>query len=139
AVGNEGELDDGAGDRPVADHGGHAGALPRLFGRQEAEGNRRLEGRGEAAGGDAADGFAGSVDQRRTLARRQATVELDADAPAGGAIGQFTENALRAREVGALAPALRYRKVQTSLDRGDRLVEVVAVERQPRLEPQRVA
>src|SRR5258708_2805745 len=58
---------------------------------------------------------------------------------AGGALrppGRSADRPRGAGEVLALEPLLRHREAEVGLDRRDGLVEVVAVERQARLQPQ---
>ena len=75
----------------------------------------------------------------RALAHRRAAGRADADALARGPVGEFAQDALGAGEAALRAPPLRDGEGQVGLDRRRRLVEVVAVERQPGFQPQRIA
>ena len=73
------------------------------------------------------------------LARRRTAFRLDADADAGGTVPDLALDALGTREAPLLAAALLDRPDQAGLDGRGRGVDVVAVEAQARLEPQRIA
>ena len=106
--------------------------------RHEAERDGAIERGREAAGGDAADRGAGGIEDFGALAGRGALDE-EADADAAQIAGEFLEDAWRAGEIGGLAAALGDGEVEPGLGGRDRLVEVVAVERQAGLEAQAVA
>src|SRR5690606_37361696 len=63
----------------------------------------------------------------------------DADAPPRSTFAELTENRFGAGEPAFRAPALADRPGKPRLDRRRRLVDVLAVQAQARLEPQRVA
>ena len=81
-----------------------------------------------------------SIDDDRAFARRRAAFGLDADALARSALRQ-SRGAMRvgADEAAFAAPPLADRPDEVGLDRARRLVDVMAIEAEARLEPQRIA
>ncbi len=73
------------------------------------------------------------------LAHRRAPGGANADAQPLRAVRQLLQDAFRAGEVSVLAPRLADGEGEVRLDRRGGLVEVVPVERQPGLEPERIA
>ncbi len=104
-----------------------------------AHGERAVDGRAEATGGDGADRLAVGRLHDRALARGRPPVGQDADAQARRAFGEFLLDAGGAREAAFRAAALLDRPGQASLDRRRGGVDVVAVEAEPGLEAQAVA
>ena len=78
-------------------------------------------------------------DDLRPLARRRASVRPQSDAQPARSVRQRVPDALDAGKAALDATALLDRPCERRLDRVDALVEFVAVEAQPRLEPERVA
>ena len=66
-------------------------------------------------------------------------LDQQAYAASRGPVLQLSQDALRPREVASVAPAAGDGEAEVGLDRAGGLVQVVAVERQARLEPQAVA
>ena len=112
--------------------------------RHVAHRHRRIEARPEAARGDRPDAVAGLVgEERRALAHRRPPLRAKADAAAGRAAGDLVEDhrvAGKAAGAGAAGAAGGLdRPFERRLDRRRRAVDVVPVEAEPGLEPQRVA
>src|SRR5262249_2119465 len=103
-----------------------------------AHGDRRIDAGRKAAARDDTD-FTAVRENGGALARRLAALGANADAFARRTILQLTEDARRAREIAGLAAALLDRPLERRFDRAGRLVNVVAVEAEARLEAQRIA
>src|SRR6202011_5812546 len=102
-------------------------------------GDRRAEARAKAARGDRADRRAVARFDLRAFARRHAPLGPQSDAQAARAVAQLGEHALGRPGAALPAPALLDRPGEAGFDRRGAGVDVVAVEAQPRFEPQRVA
>src|SRR5215213_9226650 len=85
------------------------------------------------------DDLAAFVLDRRALADRSPAVRHEADAQAGRPRLKLAPDSLLARKAAGLAPALLDGPGEARLDRRCRLVDVMAIEAEPGLEPQRVA
>ena len=84
-------------------------------------------------------GSPAGVENRAAFARRSAVVRADADAAARRRFGQLAQDTRGAGEAAFGSAPLADRPGEPGLDRARRLVDVVAVEAQPGLEPQRIA
>src|SRR6476620_1843092 len=102
------------------------GAVPGDVGH----GDRRLEGRREAARRDLAGLVALAVDDQGALADRLAALDGEADALADRAVLQLLRDPGPARKTALGAATLGQSEGQVCLDRRRVLVEIVAVERQ---------
>ena len=139
AVRDERQRRDGGGERLAAHHQIHGRADRGTIGGDIAHGDRAVDAGSEAARGDDAERVAEQRQDLGALARRRAAVRLDADAAALGAVGQLVLDALGAGEAALAAAALLHRPDEIGLDRARRLVDVVAIEAEARLQAQRVA
>src|SRR6266851_7841702 len=92
----------------------------------------------EAAAGHPPNRLGGVADDRRVLARRRTPVRPDADAPARSTLGQLAQNDRGSGKAAVGPPPPADRPGQPGLDRGRRLVDIVAVEAEPGLEAQRI-
>ena len=124
---------------PAADEEDDLGAGRRPVRRDVAQGDRAADGGAEAAAGDAAErGAVGRLDLG-ALARRRLALGQQPDQAAGRAVRELAQDDRRTGEVPCLAAAFRDRPGEAGLDRSRGGVDVVAVQRQPGLEAQRVA
>ena len=89
-----------------------------------------VSGAGDVSSAPASDGVAGRVHEGSSFAHGLAAVEGNADAQALQIAGKLAEDAGSAREIGGLATAFGHREAETRFDRGDGLVEIVAIERE---------
>src|SRR5208337_3807381 len=78
-------------------------------------------------------------DDYRPLARRRPPVRPQADAPAVRSVRQRPKDAVLPGKAALGATALLNRPGERGLDRINGLVELVAIEAEPRLEPKRIA
>ncbi len=131
-------IHDGRGEAAAADLDRAGGAGGGRGGGEVGHRDWSPERRAEAAAGDQPGDFAVD-DDRGALAHRLAAVDREADAPAARAFGELCEDDRGPGKAAVGAPPLRHREGQPGLDRGRVGGQVVAVERQPGLEPQRVA
>src|SRR5262249_2454483 len=91
-----------------------------------------------AAAGDATDNRPACAGDLSALARRRA-LDAQTDAAAVEPTMQLADGFRRARKVLGREALLGDGEIQRRLDRGDGLVEVVAIKRQAGFEPQRVS
>src|SRR5438132_14082076 len=82
----------------------------------------------EAAPGHPPDGLPRGTDDRRVLARRRSPIGPDADASAGGALGQLAQYDRGPGKPALSPPPAADRPAEPGLDRGRRLVDIVTVE-----------
>src|SRR5690606_22853295 len=101
--------------------------------------HRAIDGRAEAAAGDPADRAAVAVGDLGALGRRSPALGPDADAAPRRAAGDLRLDAGGAGEAALLAATLADAPGQTRLDRRGRRVDVVAVQAEAGLQPQRIA
>src|ERR1700754_2212589 len=99
---------------------------------------RRVTRWAEAAAGNTADCLAADLDFG-AFARRGAAFGLDADPAAGWALGDLLLDDGVADEAALGAAALGDRPDEIGLDRCRALIDIVPVQAQPGLEPQRIA
>src|SRR5262245_35239065 len=101
-----------------------------------AHGDRAVDRGPEAAARDLADPAIVLVSNLGVSAHRRASLRPDPDQAAGRAFLQLAQDRLSADEAALVAPALADRPDEGCFDRRRRLIDVVAVEAQPRLEAQ---
>src|SRR6478609_8606417 len=101
--------------------------------------DRRADRGAEAATRHRADPIAGGIGDDRALARRGAPIGPDTDALACDALRELTQDDRRTGEAALGAPPFADRPGEPGLDRGRRLVDVMAVKAEPGFEAQRVA
>src|SRR5882724_6526636 len=115
------------------------GARGGVRGFDIAHGDRSVGGGPESAAGDLADAAAGPVLDLRVGAYGRATFGANTDEPARRAFLQLALDHLGADEAAVAAPTLADRPGECRLDRRGGLIDIVAVEAQAGLEPQRIA
>src|SRR5690606_34546210 len=133
AVGDERQWHDPGFEHAAADFDREQGAGPGVRAVNVSHGDRVPERGGEAARSDAAD-LRLAIQDRRAFAGGQAAVERQADAAARGAFGKQRGDARVAGEAALLAAATGYRPGESRSAGVGLAGEVVAVERQARLE-----
>src|SRR4051794_31973653 len=107
--------------------------------RDIAHGDRALQRWREAAAGDLADLTALAVEDKRALAHRLATLDFQADALLRRSILEFGENSHGPGKT-ALGPApLVDGEGQAGHDRRGASIKIVAVQREARFKPKRIA
>src|SRR5690606_32072131 len=137
-MGDERHRRDPGGKTLAPDFDFQFGALRGVRAGDVGHRDRMAERWREAAAGDAADFLVAEIDQR-ALARGQAAFERETDALRVGPVFDQTEDALGARKAAVGAATLADREAEAGGDRVGVGRKILPVERQPRLQPQRIA
>src|SRR5271169_3405819 len=101
--------------------------------------DRRADARAESPGGDAAEDASGGTDDLGPVAGRRPSLRPQTDPASRRAARKLGADASGAGKAALFAPPLGYRPGKARLDRARRFVDVMPVEAQSRLEPQRIA